>query len=341
MLKKILICLLLVLVFVFTGQRQIRRQIVQQTRLLIPGGQEETATPAETQLPTFSEQLGAGSTSDTLDVTLYFRYEDTGLLGAQQATLDIRREETVATAIVQRLIAGPEQTGGRLTGLFPPGTRLVSVAGEGATAFVTLSREFLGRPGGAPADWEDLAVWQEEAALRRMLAVQSLVLSLTEDARYQRVQLYIADTDDDEPERVPLAYFSTDVTDPGVVLAACSRDESFLLTPQRALDRVLDRWQKKDWEAVYDMLAAGGESMPTQTAFVAEMRELNVSLLEYETTAGTVSFDGERATLVLSALTRTPEAGDAQLDRESIALVRSAGNWAITYDMLLSLMVRD
>lgn len=339
--KKTIICILLVLAFVFAGQPQIRQQIIMFTRQFLEDGQEQAATPAQAQLPTFSEQLGAGSARDTLDVTLYFRYEDTGLLGAQLATLDIRREETIATAIVQRLIAGPEQAGSRLTGLFPQGTRLVSVTGEGATAFVTLSREFLGRPSGAPADWEDLAIWQEEAALRRQLAVQSLVLSLTEDARYQRVQLYIADTDDDEPERVPLAYFSPDVTDPGMVLAACSRDESFLLTPKRALDRVLERWRKKDWEAVYDMLAAGGAELPTQTAFVAEMRALNVSLLEYETTAGTVSFDGQRATLVLCALTRTPDGGDAQLDRESVALVRDAGNWAIAYDTLLSLMVRD
>ncbi len=339
--KKTISCLLLALAFVFISQPQVWQQIITRTLLLLQNQQERTAAPAEAQPPTFSDQLGGSSARDTLDVTLYFRYEDTGLLGAQKATLDIRREETIATAIVSRLIAGPQQTGSRLTALFPQGTRLISVAGEGATAFVTLSREFLGRPSGAPHDWEDLTAWQEEAALRRQLAVQSLVLSLTEDGRYQRVQLYLANTDDDVPERVPLAYFSPEVQDPGVVLAACSRDESFLLTPKRALDRVLKSWQGKDWGAVYDMLAVSGAQSPTRTEFAAEMRALNVSLLEYETTAGTVSFDGQRATLVLSALTRTSEGGDVRLDRESVPLVRDAGNWAIDYDTLLSLMIRD
>lgn len=336
--KKVILCVALALLFVVIGQPQIRQQIIGQVRTQLLAMQTETP-PAQTDGAI--RPIERGNASDTLDVTLYFRYEDTGLLGAQLEVLDVRREETIATSIVNRLIAGPQQAGGRLASLFPPGTRLISVSGEGATAFVTLSRDFLGRPAGAPADWEDLSQWQEEAALRRQLAVQSIVLSLTEDARYQRVQLYLANTDDDIPERVPLAYFAADVQDPGVVLGACSRDESYILTPQRALERVLDRWQKKDWAAMYEMLISGEMQLPSQSAFIDRMQELNVSLLEYETTAGTVSFDGEKATLVLSALLRSSEAGDARLDRESVALVREGGNWAMTYDMLFSLMVRE
>ena len=334
--KKIILCLVLAFVFTILGHERIEQMLME---LVQKQTVQETATPAQTQPA--AAQLAPSSAGDTLDVTLYFRYEDTGLLGAQLATLDVRREETIAAAIIMRLLAGPQEAGSRLRALFPQGTRLVSVSGEGTTAFVTLSRDFLGRPSGAPADWEDLAQWQEEAALRRQLAVQSLVLSLTEDGRYQRVQLYLADHDDDIPERIPMAYFSVEVSDPGTVLGACSRDESFLLTPQRALDRVLSRWQKKDWEAVYELLASGDEALPTQSAFAARMRELDVSLLAYETTAGTVSFDGQRATLVMSAHIRSPQGGDAQLDRETVALRRDGGNWAMTYDTLLSLMVRE
>ncbi|MBR5224344.1 MAG: GerMN domain-containing protein [Clostridia bacterium] len=335
--KKIILCILLAFVFTILGHERIEEMLMS----LIPQQEtQETAAPAPAKMDA-AAQLAPSGAGDTLDVTLYFRYEDTGLLGAQLATLDVRREETIATAIVMRLLSGPQEAGSRLRALFPQGTRLISVSGQGTTAFVTLSRDFLGRPSGAPADWEDLALWQEEAALRRQLAVQSLVLSLTEDGRYQRVQLYLADNDDDIPERVPMAYFSVDVEDPGTVLGACSRDESFLLTPQRALDRVLSRWQKKDWEAVYELLASGDEALPTQSAFAARMRELDVSLLDYETTAGTVSFDGQRATLVMNAQLRSQQGGDARLDRETVALLRDGGNWAMTYDTLLSLMVRE
>ena len=338
MLKKIIFCLVLALAFTVLLQRQVLQQVGDALRSVIMQ-REETA--GETQLASFSEQMGVKSAVDMLDITLYFRCKDTELLSAQQAQLDIRREETVATSIVRRLIDGPKTASGVLQGLFPRGTRLVSVTAEGATVFVTLSRGFLGKPDGAPSDWEDLTVWQEEAALRRTLAVQSLVLSLTEDGRYQRVQVYIADNDDDIPERIALAYFGVQGDAGGAMLAACSRDESFLLTPQRVLDRILDCWQTRDYAALYTMLVSGRETLPTQAAFEAKMRELDVALLDYETTPGSVSFDGKRATLVLSAQTATPQGADAQLKRESVPLHREAENWVMTYDTLLSLMIRD
>lgn len=337
--KKWIFCLLLALAFVFVSQPQVRQQIVHKALTLFPQAQEEAA--AGEPLPSFTDQMGTYQASDTLDVTLYFRYEDTGLLSAHQAQLDIRREETIATSIVRRLIEGPDAQNGRLEGLFPRGTRVVSVSAEGATVFVTLSRAFLGMPDGAPADWEDLTIWQEEAALRRMLAVQSLVLSLTEDGRYQRVQVYVADHDDDVPERIPMAYFSTAVQTMDTVLGACSRDESFLMTPQRVLERMLQSWQQRDYVALYNMLSDGRDMLPAWEVFETKMHELDVSLLEYETTVGSVSFDGKRATLVLSARIRTPDGGDTVLTREAIPLRREGGSWMMNYDTLLSLMIRD
>lgn len=338
--KKIIICILLALALASVDGARLAKTLVQAgiSRYLSDGeGTQAQATPQ----PTAGEQLGVTQAHDMLDVTLYFRCGDSALLGAQHAQLDIRREETIAASIVARLLEGPQAGAGELSGLFPKGTRLISVSGEGTTAFVTLSREFLGKPDGAPGDWEDLTIWQEEAALRRMLAVQSLVLSLTEDGRYQRVQLYLAQSDDDVPQRIPMAYFSTDAAEPNAVLAACSRDETYLLTPQRVLNRLLDRWQKKDWAAVYELLASGDEALPMLSAFESKMRALDVSLLTYETTTGSVSFDGQRATLVLSAQIHTPDGGDAKLTRESVPLVRGSGSWAMTYDTLLSLMIRD
>ena len=109
----------------------------------------------------FADQLGGEAASDMLDVTLYYRFADTDMLGMEQTQLDIRREETVAWRIVDGLISGPSITHERLNGVFPQGTELISVSGEDTTAFVTLSSAFLGRPDGAPADWEDLPAWQE------------------------------------------------------------------------------------------------------------------------------------------------------------------------------------
>lgn len=334
--KKAIACAVLAAAFFALGDVHVRGMISMAVRGALEQPQESTGAPS------FSEQLGGHDRCDVLDVTLYFRFGDTQALGAEHAQLDIRREETVATSIVQRLIDGPGVGNGRLTGLFPSGTRLISVSGEATTAFVTLSSEFLGRPDGAPADWEDLSDWQEEAALRRRLAVQSIVLSLTEEGRYQRVQLYVADGDDEIPERVPMACFDLTVTDPALVLAASARDESVLLTPQRAMTMLMDAWQAMDWERMYALLApAQDAALPTLSVFEASMRERDVTLLDYGTTQGTVSFDGQAATVVVDAQIRSSLGGDAQITRESVPLVREQDNWAIREDTLRTLMIRD
>ena len=336
--KKALICLLLALALVAAFEPHVRGTIEEKISGLLAQPQE--GERADT--PTFSQQLGGASRTDLLDVTLYFRFADTGLLGAQQAQLDIRREETVATSIVQKLIEGPDIAHERLSGVFPQGTRVISVTGEGATAFVTLSSGFLGKPDGAPADWEDLPEWQEEAALRRRLAVQSIALALTEDGRFQRVQLYVADNDDEIPQRIPMALMDTSVTDPALVLAACPRDEQAMLTPGRALEMAMEAWQAQDWAALYPLMAnAQDDPLPTLTVFETEMAGMGISLLAFSVSSGTVSFDGQSATLVLDAEIRSRDGGDAQIVRESVPLRRVQDNWTLEMGTLRSLMIRD
>ena len=340
--KKAVVCVVLALLLSVLCHEQVL-QLLADRWLPARGTESSGVQSTDTgETASFSGQLGMTAAHDTLPVTLYFRFGEKNLLGAEQVMLDIRREETIAHSIVERLIEGPDASHSRLTGVFPQGTRVVSVEGEGSTAYVTLSRDFLGRPDGAPADWEDLEIWQEEAARRRYLAMQSLVLSLTEGARYQRVQLYVADGDDDVPERLQLYWFDRSQTDLSVVLGACARDEQMLLTPARSLQLVLDAWQRRDWETVYLLLAAQDEAhMPAYSVFESQMRERDVSLLTYRISPGTVSMDGMSATLVLDAKLRSPEGGDAEIVREAVLLTRVMDNWTMTPQMLEQLMIRD
>lgn len=341
--KKAFFCLLLALALVVLSEAHIRGWIQSAVGSAVQAAMEQReAKEAPNAAPSFYEQLGSHERTDMLDVTLYFRFADSNLLGTERVKLDIRREETIATSMVQRLIDGPGVAHDRLSGVFPRGTQVISVRGDGATVFVTLSHEFLGRPDGAPADWEDLPQWQEEAALRRRLAAHSLALTLTEDGRYQRVQLYVAASDDDIPERVPMAYFDTAVTDASLVLAATARDEAAALTPGRAMGMIMDAWMAQDWETLYRLLAPEeGGMLPALSVFEAEMRERDISLLGYEATAGMVAYDGQTATVVLDAQLRSRLGGDAQITRESVLLVREQDNWAIREDTLRTLMIRD
>ena len=170
--------------------------------------------------------------------------------------------------------------------------------------------------------------------------ILSIVLALTEDGRYQRVQLYVAGGDDEVPRRIPLYWFDQSVTDANVMLAACARDEQAMLTPKSALKLMLGAWQKQDWEGLYDFLLREEET-PTLSGFETQMRETNVQLMSFECTGGTVSLDGQRATVVLDAAIHGDEGGDAQIVRESVSLVRQNDNWCMALTTLESLMIRD
>ena len=90
------------------------------------------------------------------------------------------------------------------------------------------------------------------------------------------------------------------------------------------------------------MLApADGTNLPVYSVFEEKMRTRDVSLLSYSVSQGTVSMDGQSATLVIDAMIRSPLGGDAQIVRETVRLRRAADNWTLGADALDDLMVRD
>ena len=89
------------------------------------------------------------------------------------------------------------------------------------------------------------------------------------------------------------------------------------------------------------MADAPDDPLPTLSVFETEMAEPGISLLTYSVSAGTVSFDGQTATLVLDAEIRSRDGGDAQIMRESVPLRRVQDNWAMDIGTLRSLMIRD
>ena len=92
----------------------------------------------------------------------------------------------------------------------------------------------------------------------------------------------------------------------------------------------------------YPLMAdAQDDPLPTLTVFETEMAELGISLLAYSVSSGTVSFDGQTATLVLDAEIRSRDGGDAQIVRESVPLRRVQDNWTMDIGTLRSLMIRD
>jgi len=279
--------------------------------------------------------------SDQREAVLYFQFGETDYLGAARTQIDLRQEETVATTIVRRLIEGPGIRYDRLHGLFPEGTQLISAVSDGTTVFVTLNRAFLDRPDGAPLSWEDSEIWQAEAARRRTMAMQSIVLSLTENAETQRVQLYVADADDEIGQRLQMAWFDPSVTDPQVYLGACGRDERICLSVHNTMQAVLKAWKQHDWSTLALFLNRRSGGVLDAEAVGEKMETLGIELLDYTLSEGVVSLDGSRATIVLSGTIQSSAGEVLDFARESCLLIREDDNWTIESTTLDRIMVRD
>ncbi len=279
--------------------------------------------------------------SDQKDAVLYFRFGETDYLGAARTKIDLRQEETVATTIVRRLIEGPGIRYDRLHGLFPEGTKLISAVSDGSTVFVTLNRAFLDRPDGAPFNWEDSEFWQTEAARRRTMAMQSIVLSLTENAESQRVQLYVADADDEIGQRLQMAWFDPAVTDPQIYLGACGRDERICLSAHNAMQAVMTAWKQHDWASLSIFLNRRSGGILDEEAVGEKMETLGIELLDYTLSEGVVSLDGSRATIVLDGTIQSSVGEVLNFSRESCLLIREDDNWTIESTTLDRIMVRD
>ena len=78
--------------------------------------------------------------------------------------------------------------------------------------------------------------------------------------------------------------------------------------------------------------------MPTLSAFTAQMRAADATLLTAEATFGSVDVSGNAATLMVDGAVRLRNGGDVRLIRQSVPMVRYADNWSIRLDTLLSLM---
>ena len=329
------ICLALTLFLIWTGFEPVKTLFsVERIAQALP----RNMAPGTAEIP---GNEAVHDNEEIRDAVLYYRFGDTAYLGTAKTEIDLRREETIATTIVERLIEGPKIGYDRLNGLFPRGTRLISAVSDGTTVFVTLNHAFLDSPDGAPQDWEDSEGWQREAALRRTMALQSIVLSLTENADVQRVQLYIAEMDDEIGQRLQMAWFDPDISDPQVYLGACGRDERICLSAHNAMKAILTAWQQNDWKTLALFLNRGANSIHEEEALSEKMEALGVELLSFTVSEGVVSLDGSKATIVLDGTIRSAAGEVLSLNRESCLLIREADNWTIEPATLDRLMVRD
>lgn len=282
------------------------------------------------------------SSRDNMDVTLYYRYADEPMLASQTRAMDFPVDERVEKYIIDNLIEGPGDEQTVLMPLFNEGVT-VKVEDSGRILMVTLSKEFMDPPKDAPEEWEDHPVWSGQVRLRRKLGLYSIINTITEIGRYEKVQLFV-DTGAEGLEAGRIYSHEVGLADSAdrTLLSALSRDTTLILTPSNVTDIVLSSLGKRDWDRLYKYVAEydiDKTARPTkedmQTSLLSQAPAVTQ---DYSVGDITVSADGQQATVCVNYTLLYSDDRTVQKTNMPLKLIRENEIWMIVYSSLNSLI---
>lgn len=322
--SRILLCLLCL--FLLTSCAAAANPLTRAQSTPVPGlpAPEHAMTPP-------------AETAESMEIMLFFRYQQTGLLACETRSIQVPRDESTELTVVRQLLAGPQASHEDLVRLFPHNTTVTDVTATEDTLMVTLSEGLLND--GLPATWAEDAAWKNEAPLRRKLAIQSLVATLTENFSYPYVQIFIAhEQAANVSTRLDASYFLDGRTGPTEKLC---RDETLLMTMQNTALHVLEAWYQRDYERLYQFTATAqaNDQRPFYQDFAQELDGC-VPLVAYTASAGHAPAGSDRATLTLN-LTCVLDGQETELPALPLRLIREEGIWRVPYSELKRLMLRS
>lgn len=259
------------------------------------------------------------------DVTLWFRFTAEPLLAPEVRTIALSPTAPDELTLLQALTAGPAASSLELTGLFPPGTRVLATHRQGRTLFVTLSRQIMN-------DYADeRSLTGDEASMRRRLAMQAIAATVTENCDVDAVVILVEHTHDGSGSLRLRQRFYRDGSDAAALAAPVLRDERLLLTPANTLALALQCWQERDWARLYPFIArtdgTTGAPRPAYEDFAAQMASLP-HLTSWTASGGHVSPDGQSALFTVTLTLQ--QGGQSHTAAWNLRLRRERGIWRIS-----------
>lgn len=235
-------------------------------------------------------------------VTLWFRFGTEPVLAAENRRLYTPAGTSLALNLMQALISGPSAASTELQGLFPQGTRVISVHQSQRLMFVTLSRQIMNGFHDEPEAWHEDPYWRIEVPRRRQLAMQSIAATLTENCDVDTVIILVEQSGSaTDSLRLRNSYYTLD-GDP-TISPPLTRDEKLLLSPARTAEIILECWQEADWLRLYRYTAKvdpiSGAHKPEESDFAHRMQSLP-RLLHGQAEGGSISMDGKQAIFTLN-----------------------------------------
>ena len=262
---------------------------------------------------------------DEVSATLYFRYLSEELLAGVEREFHVTAESMLEEMVVQALIDGPQDASYQYNALINPDTELIAVKEQSGYLSVTLSGEFVEKMD------EDIIA----DALRRRLAVLSIVNSVTSIGNYSRVLILIDDDNNGIGER--MTYAEAGWEDMGeITMEPMALDAAVILTPENVIDIVMTSLVEKDYGRIEYYLAGqdyDGTARPGYAEVTAVLKEKS-SVVGYERSSpAIISGDGKRAVVTLT-ITYIDQAGKTAEVTDIPVRLLHEGVWKISFASL-------
>ena len=177
---------------------------------------------------------------------------------------------------------------------------IISVKEQSGYLSVTLSEKFL----------EKMSQSIESEEMRRRLAVQSIVNSITSIGNYSRVLILIDESGNGNGER--LTYAEAGWEDKGErTIEPLSLDDSVILTPERVMEIVMRSVVEKDYERLGYYLAErdyDGQNCPSRSEYT-ELLSTKPSIVSFEMANPVITSGNGRHAAALLNLTYIDSGG--------------------------------
>lgn len=266
---------------------------------------------------------------DEVTSTLFFRYLNEEMLAGVKKTFHVTSDKTIEEMVVQALIDGPEETDYRFSRLIPEGTKIVSVKEQSDYLSITLSSAFLERVE------DDIG----GEVLRKQLAFQSIVNSVTAIGNFSRVVILVDSTGQGNGSRLTYTQAGWEDID-DLIIDPAGMDLSVVLTADNIMEKVMSSLMEMDYEALIHYLAErdyDGSRGPTQTE-IADTLEDKASLVSFSMPMPVqVLSDGTTAVALLDITYNTGSGGTYTLTNQPVRMIFE-DVWKVSFASLSAML---
>ena len=282
-------------------------------------------------------------------ITIYFKHRYSDYLVPEVRTA-VRDKQSWEQLVVEELLKGPSQHD--RVAIMPPGVRVLDVTRRDDTVFVNLSQEFTEEinlssiPGkeDIPEEKRD-----EAEAEMKLLGIYSIVNSLTELEGVEQVKFlvenraisYVDMGEDLASLFIPEVETPDTTQSTNTMMAALSRDRSYILTPSKSVETVFKSLLgEPNWDTVYSLLSKETASQ-AQLSSKEELASLWSALVSGIELDDNFILDEEikpdgRAFVTVSYTVNFASGKKEKMHRDTIVVVNEDNIWKVKLPVFVS-----